>query len=272
MLPLTATPGTYALPRLSPDGRKLAFVLDGEVAVYELERDTTTRLTSTRQSNAPVWAPDGRHIVFESGTSVFWTRSDGAGDPQRLLESSNNSVPWSMSSDGRRLAYFEVNPDTGFDIWTLPLDFSDPNHPRAGKPEPFLRTPADELIPMFSPDGRWIAYRSNESGSPEIYVRPFPAAGGGKWQISSGGGLYGLWSKDGHELYYETTDNRIMVVDYTVDGATFVLANRACGRIRKSSTPGRRTWIWPRMASASWCLRYRRLCLAKEVRSTSPCC
>jgi Tol biopolymer transport system component len=231
------------------------------------QRDSRPRGNPTRL----VWAPDGRHIVFESGTSVFWTRSDGAGDPGATGEF-KQFVPWSMSSDGRRRAYFEVNPDTGFDIWTLPLDFSDPNHPRAGKPEPFLRTPADELIPMFSPDGRWIAYRSNESGGPEIYVRPFPAAGGGKWQISSGGGLYGLWSKDGHELYYETTDNRIMVVDYTVDGATFVSSKPRLWSDTQIFYTERRTWIWPRMASASWCLRYRRLCLAKEVRSTSPRC
>ena len=75
---------------------------------------------------------------------------------------------------------------------------------------------------MFSPDGRWIAYRSNESGTNEIYVRPFPGGRGGKWQISTGGGLYGIWSNNGRELFYETADNRIMVVDYTVNGDSFV--------------------------------------------------
>jgi serine/threonine-protein kinase len=78
------------------------------------------------------------------------------------------------------------------------------------------------MLPRFSPDGRWIAYRSNESGSPEIYVRPFPTASGGRWQISIGGGIYALWSNNGRELFYETADNRIMMVDYTVDGASFV--------------------------------------------------
>ena len=75
---------------------------------------------------------------------------------------------------------------------------------------------------MFSPDGRWIAYRSDESGTNEIYVRPFPGGRGGKWQISTGGGLYGVWSNNGRELFYETADNRIMVVDYTVNGDSFV--------------------------------------------------
>ena len=77
-------------------------------------------------------------------------------------------------------------------------------------------------VPMFSPDGRWIAYRSNESGAYEIYVRPFPAGRGGKWQISTGGGLYGIWSNNGRELFYETADNRIMVVEYTVNGDSFL--------------------------------------------------
>jgi Tol biopolymer transport system component/predicted Ser/Thr protein kinase len=220
---LPAPPGTYAMPRVSPDGRKLLFLLNGvDVAVYQIESDTTTRLTSTHQSAAPVWAPDSRHIVFESGMSFFWMRGDGAGEPQRLLASSNSPRPWSMSPDGRRLAYFQINTDTGCDIWTLPLDLSDPDHPKAGKPEPFLCAPAGGTQPMFSPDGRWIAYRDDESGSNEIYVRPFPAASGGKWQISSGGGLYAVWSKNGHQLYYEAADNRIMVVDYTVDGTVFV--------------------------------------------------
>jgi hypothetical protein len=102
------------------------------------------------------------------------------------------------------------------------LDLTDPDRPKPGKPELFLRTRADEGLPRFSPDGRWIAYRSNELGSQQIYVRPFPAASGGKWQISAGGGLYALWSNNGHELFYETADNRIMVVDYTVNGASFV--------------------------------------------------
>jgi Tol biopolymer transport system component len=213
-------------PRLSPDGRKLAFIGDGQdVYIHDPERDMTTRLTFTGQANTPVWAPDGKHIAFRSVSndqSIYWVRSDGAGDPQRVLESQNVLIAWSFSPDGRRLAYVDRNPETGYDIWILPLDITDADHPKAGKPEPFLRTPADQMVPQFSPDGRWIAYRSNESGSNEIYVRPFPAGSGGKWQISIGGGLYGLWANDGRELFYETADYRIMVLDYTVNGASFV--------------------------------------------------
>jgi len=101
------------------------------------------------------------------------------------------------------------------------LDNSDPDHPIPGKPEPFLRTPFDENVPMFSPDSRWIAYRSNETGSSEIYVQSFPGPGG-KWQISNGGGLYAFWSRDGRELFYETADNHIVKVEYTVNGESFV--------------------------------------------------
>lgn len=225
MQPLPGAPeNAYAVPRLSPDGKKLAILADGsDVYVHDLDRDATTRLTFNGTANAPIWAPDGKHILFSlHGLGLFWTRSDGATQPQQLLGSQLLMRPWSFSPDGRWLAYFEITAENGFDIWTLPLDLSDPEHPKAGKPVEFLRTPADELLPRFSPDGRWIAYRSNESGSPEIYVRPFPAGNGGKWQISTGGGMYAVWSNNRHELFYETADNHIMVVDYMVEGDSFV--------------------------------------------------
>jgi serine/threonine-protein kinase len=224
MQPLLAALGAYVHPRLSPDGRKLAVVGNGDIYVHDLERDTNTRLTFTGHENSPVWAPDSKHLIFQStsnGSSFSWVRSDGAGEALQLLLQAISSTPWSLSREGR-LAYFERNPDTGIDLWTVLLDLSDPDHPRPGKPELFLRTPANETVPRFSPDGRWIAYRSSESGEYQIYVRPFPSAGGGKWQISTDGGLYGLWSNNGRQLFYVTTDNRIMVVDYAVEGASFV--------------------------------------------------
>jgi Tol biopolymer transport system component/predicted Ser/Thr protein kinase len=231
MQPLIATPGAYSSLHFSPDGRRLAVLMNTssgtDLYVYELERETMTRLTFGGHAQNPVWTPDGKHIAFQStanGFEIQWVRSDGSGEPQRLLttQNSNSVSTWSFSPDGQRLAYQENNPETGYDLSTLPLDTSDPDHPKPGKPEPFLATPSDENVPMFSPDGRWIAYRSNESGTLEIYVRPFPAGRGGKWQISARGGLYPIWSNDGRELFYETTNNRIMVVDYTVNGDSFV--------------------------------------------------
>jgi serine/threonine-protein kinase len=222
--PLIAAPGAYAHPRISPDGLRLAFIENGDIYIHDVQRDATNRLTFSGHTNSPVWAQDSKHLIFQSASNrsvIYWARSDGAADPQELLERSYSSTPWSVSRDGR-LLYFERNPETGIDLWTLPLDFTDPDHPKPGKPEPFLRTPADETVARFSPDGRWIAYRSNESGHNEIYVRPFPSAGGGKWQVSTGDASYVTWSSNGRELFYARQDNRIMVVDYTVEGATFV--------------------------------------------------
>jgi serine/threonine-protein kinase len=222
MQPLIAAPGTYVRQRFSPDGRKLAFESAGDIFVQDLERGTATKLTFTGRALLPVWAPDGRHIAFNDGHGIFWIRSDGAGEVLRLLEGQYNVVPQSFSPDGRHLAYYEVNPETRNDLWTLPLDVTDPDHPKPGKAEPFLRTPAAESVPRFSPDGRWIAHTSDETGTFEVYVRPFPGGGGGKWQVSTGGGKYPSWSSNRHELFYESMDDRIMAVDYTVDGASFV--------------------------------------------------
>jgi serine/threonine-protein kinase len=224
--PLLA-PQIYTYPRFSPDGRKIAFIgAGGDLDVHDIGRDTTIRLTLPDTQGQPVWTPDGRHLVRLSSGNKFgfsWVRSDGGGAPEKLAEGWDNIVtPTSFSPDGQRLVYNERSSDTGFDIWTLPLDLRDPDHPKPGKPEVFLRTAADEFAASFSPDGRWIAYRSNELGTDEIYVRPFPGGSGGKWQISSSGGLVALWSKNSRELFYETADNRIMVVDYSIDGGSFI--------------------------------------------------
>jgi serine/threonine-protein kinase len=236
--PLVAAPGLYGFPRFSPDGRKLAFTVAGTgISVYELGRDATTRLTAN--STSPVWTPDGKHIVFGSLSGSFglsWVRSDGSGEPWRLLEGQTYMEPWSLSPDGRFLAYHEYNSDTSGDLWILPLDATDPDHPKPGTPRPFLRTPADERYPRFSPDGHWMAYRSNESGTHEIYVQPFPGGAGGKWQISAGGGRFAVWSNHGRELFYGTADNRIMVVDYIVNGDSFIPGKPRLWSDRRIST------------------------------------
>jgi serine/threonine-protein kinase len=141
-----------------------------------------------------------------------------------LLESKLELQPYSFSPHGERLAFAERSVDTGLDLWTLLLDFSDAEHPKPGKRELYLRTPFDEQEPAFSPDGRWIAHTSNESGRNEVYVRPFPGgapSGSGKWQISNGGGRYPIWPRSGRELFYESPDNRIMVSTYIAKGDSF---------------------------------------------------
>ncbi len=225
--PLLPVPGVYGSPRFSPDGRRLALVAAGfDIEVYDWARATMTQLTFTGGVNrTPVWTPDGKHIVFGStsaGTSLIqWIRSDGAGVAQTLLESKGAPTPYSFSPDGRRLAFAEMGVETNLDLWTLPLDTSDAEHPKPGKPELLLRTPAAELEPAFSPDGRWIAYTSSESGVGEIYVLPFPPGPGGKWLISAGGGRHPIWSRKGRELFYEGPDNRIMVASYAVKNDSF---------------------------------------------------
>jgi serine/threonine-protein kinase len=208
----------------------LAFsVALSNLQVYDWQRDVMTRLTLApgEASNSPVWMPDGSHIAFgtfhgDGSSSLGWIRSDGAREAQRLLESKNLLRPYSFSPDGKRLAYAEDNPETSSDLWMLPLNLSDPEHPKPGKPEPFLVTPARESEPAFSPDGRWIAYVSHESGSSEIQVRPFPGPGG-KWRVSTMAAVHPVWSRNGRELFFENpTDKRIWVATYTAKGDMFM--------------------------------------------------
>jgi tRNA A-37 threonylcarbamoyl transferase component Bud32 len=139
MQPLLASPGLYLAPRLSPDGKRLALGVGptggGDIQVYDWQRDTMTRLTFTQRNMYPVWTPDGKHLVFQSqssgANSIRWIRADGAGEAQLLLESKGEPRPYSFSPDGQRLAYTELGMDTGFDLWTLPLDLGNPEHPKA---------------------------------------------------------------------------------------------------------------------------------------------
>jgi Tol biopolymer transport system component len=223
--PLVATPGNYGDPSFSPDGQRLALINgpgNYDIFVYDLKRETMARLTFDAQDvKHPVWTPDGKHIAFSARSGIFWIRSDGGGEKQRLIESKGQLFSDSFSPDGRRLAYSELNPQTGADLWTIPLDVSDPDHPKPGKPEPFLQTPLGEFMAKFSPDGHWIAYYSDESGRNEVYVRPFPGPGG-KWQISSGGGNLPVWSLAARQLFYQTLDAHIMVADYTATDDSFI--------------------------------------------------
>lgn len=228
--PLVSTPGAYYNAHISPDGKRLAFAVRtggrSDIWIYDFDRENMSRLTTSGQNNrTPIWTPDGTHSVFvcdpPGGQAVCWIRADGVGETQQLMQNQFAPVPFSFSPDGKRLALWQnySSSRANTDIWTIPLDLSDPDHPKPGKLDLFLGTPFHELHPVFSPDGRWLAYASDASGAFEIYVRPFPGPGS-QWQVSVGGGYVPLWSHDGR-LLYESNDNRIMVVDYTATGGSF---------------------------------------------------
>jgi Tol biopolymer transport system component len=228
--PLHETPGYYSNPAFSPDGKRLALdINDGkrsDIWVYGWERGTLSRLTFGGDLNiSPIWTPDGQRIVYSSqekggAANLWWIRADGAGDAQRLAKSENNQFVGSWRPDGKVLVFRQNNPNTGWDVMTLPIEGDERTGWKPREPKPFLNGAFNEAVPAFSPDGRWLAYMSNESGSFEVYVRPFPGPGG-RWQISTGGGLYPKWSRNGRELFYRTQESKIMVVTYSESGDSF---------------------------------------------------
>ena len=227
--PLRDAAGGYRNLAFSPDGKRLALEInDGkrtDIWVYEWERDTMTRLTFGGKENfRPVWTPDGQRITYSSfeesgGFAIYWKQADGAGDALRLTESKSETYAQSWRPDGRVLAFYQLNPGS-WDILTLPVEGNEKSGWKPGEPRPFLNSPSSEMTPVFSPEGRWLGYQSDESGNFEVYVRPFPGPGG-KWQISTGGGQLPKWSRNGKELFYVTPDNKIMVSTYTASGDSF---------------------------------------------------
>lgn len=216
-------------PRLSPDGDRLALSIASEqsdIFVYDWTRDTLTRLTfDPSQDRAPVWTPDGRHLVFSSNRgsgvnrSLYWRPSDGSGETTRLTESEHQQYPTSWHPGGRLLAIQEHSPETGWDVRILEVE-QEASGWAVEKGTTLVGTPAEEAQAAFSPDGRFLAYASTESGRYEVYVRPFPGSGG-KWQVSSHGGTWPVWSMGRQEIVYQTETGTIMRAAYTVSESSF---------------------------------------------------
>jgi serine/threonine-protein kinase len=153
--------------------------------------------------------------------NLYWRRADGRGEPERLTTSSHPQFPSAWHPSGRFLAFVESVSPANLDVMILPVDGDDRSGWRAGSPRPFANTSSQESWPAFSPDGRWLAYASDESGRWEVYVQPFPNSGG-RWQVSTSGGSFPRWSRKRSELLYATPENRVMVVPYSTNQATFV--------------------------------------------------
>jgi eukaryotic-like serine/threonine-protein kinase len=208
--------GDYDEPALSGDGARVALIRGDPktrangVWAFEVVRGTATRLTFDQAPVAsPIWSPDGREIVFAAnrvGTFELIRRlSSGAGKEEALLKAEVSLFPNDWSRDGRFLLYESAGPKAQSDLWVLPMR-------GPGKPFPYLVAEGTQSHGQFSPDGRWVAYTSNESGRQEIYVQAFPATGG-KWQISTDGGDQPSWRGDGKEIFFVNPKLQIMAVD-----------------------------------------------------------
>jgi eukaryotic-like serine/threonine-protein kinase len=222
--PLLAKPSRYAWLRLSPDGRRLAVTATesgaGSILLHDIQKGETTRITDRPGDYTGLtWLPNGS-LLFGGAGGMAWIPTDRPADSTHLTDVRVNQTPWSVAPDGRQLAYYDRDPETGFDLWTVAVATS-PAGLEIDTARPFLQTRAFEVYPSFSPDGRWIAYASNESGAWEVYVRRFPDSGT-KVRVSASGGSVPRWSSNGRELLYRTEAQRIMVVTYTSRGDTFV--------------------------------------------------
>jgi len=216
-------PGLYRGVDVSRDGQHIAVHRGdgsgGDIWLFDSARlGTMLRLTfdASQDNSMPIWSPDGSRIVFGSLRDGKWglyqKSANGTGRDELLVESDLPKVPMSWSPDGKFIVYWVRDVKTGrSDEWILPL---------AGdrKPFAFLQAPFDQMWPQISPDGKWIAYGSDETGTLEIYVRPFPS-GEGKWQVSTHGGLFPRWRRDGKELFYMGSASSGKIISVRVDPA-----------------------------------------------------
>ena len=213
-------PKAYLGPRLSPDEQRVALFTQGDdnIWIYDIARGGVTRFETaaqgtTRSAARPIWTPDGKRLTFTTPQGLSWKSIDGSGAEEQLTPVAGAVLPESWSSDGTKLAFFRDSTAGGGNIFVLSMD--NPRQP----PKAFLETPARERWPDFSPDGRWLAYASDQSGQDEIYVLPYPGPGERR-QISVNGGTQPVWSKNGRELFFTVADpkaptgfNRVMAAD-----------------------------------------------------------
>jgi serine/threonine-protein kinase len=217
---LSAPLNAYLTPRISPDGKLLALqIFTGgpeDLWIYDFARNTRMRFTFAGGAAAPLWTPDGRRIIYRTRTPSFSFRSklaDGSGPEQMLIGKDfddASATPYSVSPDGKTLLFGRHGPAGAAGIYALSLDGS-------GKIQPFLQSTFTQWLAQFSPDGHWVVYASNESGRDEIYVQPFPGPGG-KWMISTDGGSFPMWARNGREIFFRS-ENKMMSVPVEIQPA-----------------------------------------------------
>jgi len=240
-------PGIYISPALSPDEKRVAVGVrdpragSADIWLVDLARGIRSRFTFDPANETTArWSPDGSRVVFSSNregfTNFYEKSSSGAGEEKPVFRSDQDKFLTDLSQDGRFLAYHTAGPRTGWDVWVLPLSGD-------RKPIPFVQTEFSDAQGQFSPDGKWLAYASDESGIFEVYVRTFPARGG-KWQVSTSGGTQPQWRRDGKELFYLSEEARLMAVEVKADSTFEASAPKQLfqARFPTASAPFGRTY------------------------------
>lgn len=221
-----AGPRRYAWLAVSPQARYLAYAVTDSgatnIEILDLQNQETTRLpTAASDHSGLLWWPTGDRLVLGGSRGMRWINATNPKEGGVLTTSQRIQVPWSATRDGTRLAYFEMNPTTLFDIWTVPITATE-HGLQAGTPERFLATPGMDVFPALSPDGKWIAYCS---GAREVYMRRFPNDGTPKTQLSENGGCVPRWANGGREIVY-SNGRRLMVARLAYDGRSWRVESR----------------------------------------------
>jgi serine/threonine-protein kinase len=209
--PIAAPTRGYAIPRISPDGTRIALDIrdqTNDIWIWDISRQTLTSLNrNPAQDMSPVWTPDSRRVVWTTtrtggNPNLFWQPADGTGTPERLTTHPSNQFPTSITPDGGTILLFGSGGSAANAADLFTVGVSEPEH----KAKALVSAAGFDFDPEISPDGKWLAYHSNESGEFQVYVRPFPDVQAGRWQISTNGGTRATWARNGRELFYLDKD------------------------------------------------------------------